>query len=408
MPGEVHRLAAAYAEHLLAGGVTTWAEFLPGAAPVSGDPDPVWLREPPGASQAELLRRLNRRAGPSAARHRDLAERVLRRAAPGRGLVDLRLTDPPRQVPVAELLRLAAGVLADLLAELPTGAAGTDVGGPAGASPPAYDRRAPSYRLEGPPLTVAALRRRLVAAGLPPRGGRRWRLRRRRPDVVLVVALPLRRALFEVWSRRVQRGGTKSWPGLLTEWHTNRRLPAAAAYDRLAAGWARRIGAARVHVVTGDDLDRQVEEVLGRPPAPYARPRAGARALTPVLVDVVRRTSEVLTFRVPPGTKQQRLDLLVALLAEPEPGGRAAARIPPGRRRWLARTGRRAAAQLTSGEFVVHGSVRSLGRPGRPARPPGDRDRALLGAMVGSVLRVDAARAATTRVGTDGGRGSGA
>src|SRR3712207_7344230 len=59
---------------------------------------PIWasLPPPPGATQAELLRRLNRRAGPAAAGHRELGERVLSRAAPGRGHVDLRLSDPPR------------------------------------------------------------------------------------------------------------------------------------------------------------------------------------------------------------------------------------------------------------------------------------------------------------------------
>ncbi|CAA9347903.1 MAG: hypothetical protein AVDCRST_MAG36-1764, partial [uncultured Nocardioidaceae bacterium] len=61
-----------------------------------------WPGEPPGAAQAELLRRLNRRARRTGAGP-ELGLRVLRRAAPGRGRVDLRLTDPPEPVPVGEL-----------------------------------------------------------------------------------------------------------------------------------------------------------------------------------------------------------------------------------------------------------------------------------------------------------------
>jgi hypothetical protein len=399
---DLRRAAQAYAEHLLAGGVATWPAFLARSRTRAGHEGahtaPVPQHEPPGATQAELLRRLNRRVRPAAV-DRELAERVLGRAAPGRGRVDLRLTDPPERVPVTELLRVAAGVLADLVAELPQEAARPQ---PASIEPPPVRRRAPAYRLEGPPVTVSALRRRLVAAGLPPRGGRRWRLRRR-PEVVLVVALPLRRALFEVWSRRVQRGGTKSWPGLLAEWRAG-RLPPAAAYDRLAAGWASRIGASRVHVVTADDLDGQVAAVLGRPVATAGPGGHGTAALTPVAVEVVRRTSEVLTFRVPPEEKQQRLGSLVALLADPpgEPSRRAPG-TPPGHVGWLRLSGQRTAARLSAGGYAVHGSLSSLGRTGAPARPTLAWDRAVLAAMLRAVLRVDDLR---SRAGA--GRGAGA
>jgi hypothetical protein len=397
-PGAVLRdvapTAHAYAEHLLAGGVARWPEFLAG---VGADPGagPAPQQEPPGATQAELLRRLNRRAAPAGV-PRALGERVLRRAAPGRGRVDLRLTDPPQPVPVPELLRVAAGVLADLVAELPP----QDPPDP--VEPPPAHRRAPAYRLEGPPVTVSALRRRLVAAGLPPRGGRRWRLRRR-PDLVIVVALPIRRALFEVWSRRVQRGGTKSWPGLLADWRAGRRLPPAAAYDRLAAEWAIRIGASRVQVVTAADLDGQVAAALGRPAAAAGPAGPGSAALTPVAVEVVRRASEVLMFRVPPEEKPQRLGALVALLADPSArSSRSAPGTPPGHGGWLRSSGRRTAARLAAGGYVVHGSLSSLGRTGPPSRPTRARDRAVLAAMLGAVLRMDDLRSRT-----GGGRGTG-
>ena len=392
----------AYAEHLLAGGVLPWAAFLAEPDPRDGGPG-SWQGDPPGAAQAELLRRLDRRvdrridrrtdrAGGSARRPgRSLGEHVLRRAAPGRGRADLLLTDPPEVVPVAELLRVGAGVLADLVAEQPL----TEPEEPP-ARPPDEDvvppGRAPTYRLEGPPLTVADLRRRLTAAGLPPGHRSRWSVRRLarrgRPDVVLVVALPLEQGLGEVWSRRTQRGATKSWSGVLTEWHAARRLPPALVYDRLAAGWAARLGAGRVHVLTGDDLDGQLAAVLGHRPA--------ARVSAPLpwaYIEVVRRTSVVLTFRVPPEEKQQRLDLLVRVLTErrhdPERrerrGPRGAVVVPSRQRAWVRRTGRLTASRLRTGGYVLHGPV-TLGRVGRPERPSRAGDGAGLGAVLDALL----------------------
>jgi hypothetical protein len=157
-----------------------------------------------------------------------------------------------------------------------------------------------------------------------------------------------------------------------------------------------------VHVVTAEDLDRQVAAVLGRPPLTAGgRPSAG---LSPPLVEVVRRSSEVLTFRVPHAEKQQRLDRLVGILAEgPSPSTtRGAAALPPGRRRWVRETGGRTARRLESGGYVVHGSLSSLGRTGGRARGPHARDRAVLDAMMRAVLRVEKARL------DDGGRGTGA
>ena len=396
--GRVRAVARAYADHLLAGGVTPWPDFL--ASPAGPADEPSWSGEPPGAPQAELLRRLNRRGGQGGRQgggqggppRRDLGERVLRRAAPGRGMVDVRLTDPPVDVLDSELLRVGAGVLADLAGELPV--VGHRVG--TGVVRPPVAPGAPSYRLEGPPLTVAALRRRLVAAGLPPSGARRWRLRRR-PDVVLVVALPLRRALFEVWSRRTQRGATRSWSRALGAWHSASRLPAGAAYDRVAAGWAARVGASRVHVLSGDDLDRQAAAVLGRPPAPAPAHRPAGRGpadLSPELVEVVRRTSEVLTFRAPGEDKQERLERLVAVLPR---SGRRAPAAPQPHHGWLRRTGRRTAARLAAGGYVVHGPLPPLGRVGQPARPQRLRNRAVLRAMLDSVLRADDARTGAAR-----------
>jgi hypothetical protein len=406
MRPDVRPVAQAYAEHLLGGGVTPWGAFL-AASPAASTSSTSWTGDPPGAAQAELLRRLNRRAGSAGGTDSELAKRVLRRAAPGRGRVDLLLTDPPERVALAELLRVGAGVLADLVAGLPVPVPRDLPPGAASRESASPTRPGPSYRLEGPPITVAALRRRLVAAGLPPRRGTRLRVRRRRPDVVLVVVLPLRRGLFEVWSRRTQQGATKSWVTVLGEWRATGRLPPGVAYDRLAAGWAGRIGPERVHVVAGKDLDRQVAAVLGAPPAPMGPnlPVSVPAPLPPAYVEVVRRTSEVLTFQVSREEKQQRLDLLVTLLAGA--GGRPRGeqgpdRLAPGQRRWLQRTGRRSASRLRAGGYVLHGSLAPLRRVRKPVRQAGARDGAVLAALLESVLRAHVARA-----GADGERGTG-
>jgi hypothetical protein len=210
-----------------------------------------------------------------------------------------------------------------------------------------------------------------------------------------------------VWSRRTQRGATRSWGGVLTEWHTTRRLPPGVAYDRLAAGWAGRVGAQRVHVVTAADLDGQVAAVLGVRPVPAADLGLPA-PLPPAYVDVVRRTSEVLAFRVPPEERQHRLDLLVRLLSEPSgargplpaTGGGDRFALPTSLRDWLRRTGNRTAARLEAGGYVLHGPLATLGRAGGPGRPGRARDRAVLAALVESVLRAQA------RTGTDRERGT--
>jgi hypothetical protein len=130
--------------------------------------------------------------------------------------------------------------------------------------------------------------------------------------------------------------------------------------------------------------------------------------LPPAYVEVVRRTGDVLRFRVPPEERQLRLDLLVGLLVGPGDSSGPAAQgspatgsilLPPWGRDWVERTGRRTAARLRAGGYVVHGSLRSLGRSGKvggeaagkAGGSAGVRDRAVLAALEDSVLRAQAA-----------------
>ena len=145
----------------------------------------------------------------------------------------------------------------------------------------------------------------------------------------------------------------------------------------------------RVHVVA-EDHERQVAALLGH----CLEDADGADGLLPApQVEVVRRASEVLTFRLPPEERQPGLDRLVAVLQSSGGGRRPVAPgVPPRQRAWLLRSGRRAARRLVSGGYEVHGRVTSLGRVGGPTRPAGVRDGAVLTALLEAVLLADAAR----------------
>ncbi|WP_296601810.1 hypothetical protein, partial [Nocardioides sp.] len=110
------RRAWGWVAHLEAGGTTPWRDWSQEGRPGG--------RVLPGAQQLELLRRLNLAGGPSPR----LAARVLEASAPGRGRPDLELEGavdalafgPPPVDPAAlpddELLRVAAGLIAEDLA----------------------------------------------------------------------------------------------------------------------------------------------------------------------------------------------------------------------------------------------------------------------------------------------------
>lgn len=137
MTGGFARAAWSWVDHLRRGGSTPWLDWVARDAGAAADGtlpgDPL-----PGAAELELVRRLAERAPatlPPAAFER-LAEVVLSRSGPGRGLPQLPLLWPanaparvgappvdPATVPEGELVRVGVGALTDLLlgSETPPG-----------------------------------------------------------------------------------------------------------------------------------------------------------------------------------------------------------------------------------------------------------------------------------------------
>ena len=386
------RAAWSWVAHLLAGGTTTWAAWVQDTTLRRGDVDrPAGLDRLPGAAQLELLRVLTETAGGPV--DPALARRVLRRPAPGRGPVDLPLGWPgegqvtadgfhhrsapptdPTSLDVEEVVRVAAGVLADLLLEEPADATRPRATRPR-ARPRARARsrarpratrsaalrsrlpgRGPSVWVEGPPRSRAAVRAELAAAGTRLH---RPRLRwvgggRTLPDEVLVVVPPLERALLEVWEDRSTRGAARSWGQWVQELQGSGRLPPSLRARTLAAFWAERLGPehVRVRVLPGADA---------------------AGDLTALEVDVVRRVNSVLVLHrrgderaVLAATLAARLQGLGHRIGVPGP---VDLRVPPGQLGWLQGWSARIADGLTRAGYPVDGDLASL----RP-RPPAEGD----------------------------------
>ena len=373
--------AAAWVEHLRAGGTTPWRAWVSGHAPSTDAGGRSTLRLP-GASQLELLRRLNL-AEPT--RAGAVADRLLARSGPGRGPTELPLLWParpeltsggqvttpvdPGTLPAGELLRVGAGLLADLVRDLPLPEPGAPAPDPAPV--PGARRRGPSFVLDGPPRTVAGLRAALAAEGLHEHRPRLSWLGGRRPpsspDLVIVPVLPLEDLLGEVWEERARRGSPRGWRRFVRGLEGRRTLPPGADPVATAARWARQVGAERVHLLTPDRLGDGLSRLLGvgAPSAP-----AGHR-LAPVLVDVLRRHHAVQALHLPVAERQPRTDLLVGVLEGMEGDGPAALAVPAGCRGWVTETG--AAMAAACGGYAGAGDpavlTRNLHRPAPPARP---------------------------------------
>jgi hypothetical protein len=394
--------AAAWVGHLRAGGTTPWRDWVslgisdePASGPLDGDL--------PGASQLELLRRLNLvRADVTLGVPPDVmvavADRLVQRAGPGRGPTELPLLWPsspdltssgrvgtpvdPGSLPAGELLRVGAGLLADLVRELPT---------PAAVAPedPARSRqravrRAPSFVLDGPPRTVPGLRSALAAQGLRehrPRlswlGGRRPPTR---PDLVIVPLLPLEDLLGEVWEERARRGSPRGWRRFVQDLTGRPHLPPGADPTITARRWAQQVGPERVHVLTPDRLDDELRRLLG------AEPSTGrGHRIAPVLVDVLRRHHAVQSLHLPAADRQARTDLLVGVLGEMTVDGPEALAVPAGCHDWVVDTGARLAAGLGGYAGAGDPAVLSQTATDRPRRLD---HRSVLPAMTEAILRV--------------------
>lgn len=312
-----------WVDHLRAGGTTPWSEFEPAGPNRRG--------EVPGAAQLELVRRLAERwRGPGFER---LADRVLQREAPGRGLPRLEVDHPaashevravdPAEVPVEELLRLGSGVLADLAIAAPTE-----------ARPTAKARRRPV--MLGAPIT-------------------RFSYADRHRGVV-VVSPTLDQLMTEVWSTRVQLGAGARWRRFVELWAGRDQLPLSANAARLAAQAAKRVGLENVRVLVGS---------AARLPAPESTPPGEPTSLTAESVDLLRRVNPLLGVRLREHERDQARANAVRLLG----GGHfLPLPIPAAHRDWANRRAQRIAEQLTEGGYAVHGDLGEFvaGLRGRP------------------------------------------
>jgi hypothetical protein len=340
--------ARSWVAHLRSGGSTPWADWLR-----SPGPDGTYDGPLPGAAQLELVRRLAaaRPAGLPVASFTALADRALHRSGVGRGQPDLPLPVPgrtttagvgapptdPADVPVDELLRVAVGLLADLVA-----AAGPL---PERTLPPRRLLPRRRFHLDGAPVTVDALRTSLAAVG-EVEGG--WS-----PEVLLV-ARPLDVHLAEVWSTRVQHGAPVRWGTFAGRWARRDLLPPSADLARIAEHWAGKVGPSRVHVLVDPTLADAARTIgLRRPPA-AARDGHAVLALAPAGTDLLRRLNRVLNVRVPDelhaGLVRRARSLLPARPAAP-------LALPEQHRAWAARRAEEVAAALSAGGYPVHGDL---------------------------------------------------
>lgn len=392
-------VARSWVEQVRGGGSQTWAEWA-ARHPVPGAPEGSAVGGPgmPGAAQLEVVRRLA--ASPLSALVHDfaaLADLVLARTGPGRGMPELPLAWPsdgsrprrdghrvgahpvdPGAVPVEELVRITVGTLGELVLDTEP------------APPAAPPRRRPwsrQFHVAGPPVAARRLRAALRAAGHVEGG--------RRPQVLLL-APPLDEALRQAWTARVMRASRAPWRRFVDRRARNGALPPGVDLPRLAAAWADRVGVERVHVLpAGDDavVRRTAAEVL-RLATPD--PAVAGLPCLPSEVDVVRRLNSMLRVRLP--RDQHRL-LLAGPVADVVGSGRnRPLRVPDHHRGWVDAEAERVVTALSTGGYPVHGDLDTVrSSPADAADRPSRRH--VLDAALAACLRAAARREARPREG---------
>ncbi len=342
------RRAWGWVAHLRAGGTTPWADWSGTGERAEGRG-----RFLPGAQQLELLRRVNlatRRPAPA-----ELATRVLEASAPGRGRPDLELVGAdsgsrfgprpvdPAELPDDELLRVAAGLIAEDVV-----AAGLPARPPSPLTRPW--RR--SYRLVGDPVLADPLRAALVARGRPPGGGR---------PRILVLGGPADRMLSDAFQDRALDAGGPPWHDWLAVLVERNHLAPRVDLAHVARAWARRTSVDRITIV----LDpRAVPKLVG------VRRRLSVPApLSAEAVDLARRVAAVLGLLVPP---DRRAALLRATLAPRLDAAGTTLGVPETIRPWLTERAQRMHQALRrAGYAVAGGSLDGV----LPAYPDGAVDR---------------------------------
>lgn len=361
---QAHRrqVEAGWLAHVRGGGTTPWMQWINADPPAAGSP----VERLPGAAQIETVRRLAEVAaeeqlldGPD---FENLANLVLARSAPGRGMAEQPLTwgdtdgasfgappIDPALTPSDELTRVCVGVLAELMRNRRQA-----------SNHVRADRRRPWARpflLVGAPVSTSALRAAL-AADRRIEGGRR-------PEV-LIVATNFDAMLQQVWTLRVLRGAEPRWGKFVNRWASRDQLPIASDIPLLAGHWAERVGPERVHVVVpepDDDrnghrhLRRTAATILGfpEPPAPQ---RVDVPALPPAAVDVLRRVNLVLGGRVDPDQRRALIrDWVGTLFRESR---QVRLRMPADMSDWAQERSLRMTQDLRVGGYPVHGDLEQV------------------------------------------------
>jgi hypothetical protein len=364
---------SAWAAHLRAGGTTTWSAWR--AAGSLELADMALLRPVPDAIHLELVRRINLAAGPNALRLGELADMVLATGAPGRGLLDVPLPWPaaprrfgtpaiePEQVPEEQLLRLAVGVLAHLLPDVPRP---TPEDFPA-PWPMPWRRR---FRLHGSPGTVSALRRSLLGQGMVETD---WR------PVHVVIARPVEVMMAEHWAASVRDGGILKWSTVWRRAEAAGRLPEPIDVAAIAHRLSNRPHEP-LHVVVAreaDDAAALSAEVL------RARPAEIRDSGDPGQSDLLRRLNRLSALTHGSRLVRELSRKLVAVLDDEPAWPREGAEpvTPPGSLSWANEVAVTSAGEIRRAGYAVHGDPDALAP--NALRHPGavDRERTLELAM---------------------------
>ncbi|MDO7868304.1 hypothetical protein [Nocardioides jiangxiensis] len=248
-----------------------------------------------------------------------LVTRVVAASVPGRG------------TEYSAPLRLASGLLADLLLERDPGPVE-----PAAAPWPRFRRK--GVLVLGPHGAVRATRRANGLGAAPPR-----------PDRVVVLGLPLDEALADVWSGHVWQGENRTWGGMTSSLAARDRIPPRADATAIARRWSRVVGRDRVHLVTRPGT----LEGITRTPFRVVHPPVTAAA-----TELVRATSSTLGILTDASTHARVLDRVLRPMLEGDAGPRP--RVQPTLLPWLDRRAQAMARRALAGGYALHGDAADL------------------------------------------------
>lgn len=356
------------------GSTTRWQDW-PDDGTTEGEP---FAADLPGAQQLGLLRRLNAAAA-SAGRRVPLAtaDRVLAAGVSGRGRGELpvlgasdapdrfgpRPVDPDA-LPDDELLRVAAGLIADDVAA---------TAGEPGPSRTLIERARAVRRPWVRPFVVVGSqwRAEYVRESLAREGHRAGG---RRPTAYLLAG-DLATVLAEAWTARAFDQGGPTWTDFLRNSASFGHLPPRADLPRMARSATHKYGAGKVSVVL--DMSLLASELgshgIDGPPV------LGAHA-----IDLVRRVGEPLGLLV---DKDVRPALLRATLAERLDGrGGPGLTIPPRFEGWLSTQAERTHHDLAAAGYPVLGDLDRLVPGPLPAEPVVPVDAEVLALALGLLL----------------------